>query len=117
MNTIAEKLEQLGKLNREINLLKKEIAEHKDGYIYKVCIRSYGSVSWQEHFNPYTIQNIVDEYGDGYDGLVEVYTNNPDLKLDSYGCLTELSLEELPEEKNISKSQAFVNNAILGLNL
>jgi hypothetical protein len=92
---------------------------YSDGFIYLVCIRSYGSMRWKSYTNPYFIEELVYEYGDGYDGLLEIYSNNPDyLRPDDDGCIDTfkiLSLDELNamSKTNIPMSQAMCNQMMM----
>lgn len=108
---IQSLLASLEEAKRKVYEIQESIRTYQDGYIYHVLILSYGSQSWSIHYNSHSVQEILDEYGDGYDGLVEVYTDNPKPKLQDYGCLRDVcTLEELPESRQeISKSAGFVN--------
>lgn len=77
------KLDGLVELRNEINQL---IQDYKDGYFYICEVRSYGR-NWKESdiYNIKTLQDLCYEYY-GDDGIVDVYSNNPDLSgLDNYG--------------------------------
>ena len=102
------KLEQI-KLEYEkalgiANKLYNELTSTPDGYLYKVIINSYGSRSACDYINQYPVDSLVSEYGDGYDGLLNIYSNNPRLihkvGKDTGRCDTYYTLEELPEEKS-----------------
>jgi len=86
------KLDGLVELRNEINQL---IQDYKDGYFYICEVRSYGR-NWKEN-NIYNIKSLQDlcyeYYGD--DGIVDVYSNNPDLsKLDNYGDVMFVPTED-----------------------
>ena len=64
------------------------IHDFKDGYFYICEVRSYGR-NWKawDIYNTHTLQELCYQYG-GDDGIVDVYSNNPDLSgIDNYGCL------------------------------
>ena len=64
------------------------IHNHSDGFLYICNVRSYGR-NWKEWdiYNTYTLQELCYQYG-GDDGIVDVYSNNPDLSgIDNYGVL------------------------------
>lgn len=70
--------------NEVINM----IDNYKDGYFYICNVRSYGR-NWRDNniHNIHTLQTLCYEYG-GEDGIVDVYSNNPDLSMiDNYGDL------------------------------
>lgn len=107
-------------LNKQLHTVERQIDNYEDGYTYHVAICSYGSVYWEKFNNPIGIYPLIKEYQDGYDGLVEIYTDNPtlvsDLESEDQGCGRYYTLDELPEHKrNVSKSDAFVNNMTRGL--
>jgi len=68
-------------------LVNAHISAYKDGYFYICKVRSYGR-NWQEHVNnEYELQELCYRY-DGYDGIVDVYSNHPDLSnIHNYGDL------------------------------
>lgn len=94
---------QLNELYEQLDTVSTLIREYKDGYIYWVCIRSYGSVRWKQVNNRQEINELVDEYADGYDGKLDIYSNNPRLLKKvgrlSYMCDDYYTLEDLPEDK------------------
>ena len=72
----------------ELLTLKNEIDNHvhsySDGFVYICKVRSYGR-NWNERVsNPYTLRDLCYRY-DGYDGIVDVYSTNPDLSIENYG--------------------------------
>lgn len=99
----AIKKAQLNELYEQLNTVEHLIKEYKDGYIYYVCIRSYGSVRWRQYNNRKAITELLEEYGDGENGILDIYSNNPRLLKKvgekTYMCDTYYTLEELPEDK------------------
>ena len=90
-------LEELVELRNTVNGM---IHSYKDGFLYICKVRSYGSM-WSEYPN-----NVVDleelcmRY-DGQDGIVDVYTNNPDLHIENYGDVKFVpTKEDLEKWKN-----------------
>lgn len=68
------------------NSISDRISNYKDGYFYICKVRSYGR-TWNDNsiFNIHTLQELCYEYY-GEDGIIDVYSNNPDLStLDNYG--------------------------------
>ena len=110
MKKLEELKAELAAVRKQAWEIEKQIREMADGFTYHVCVSSYGSHSWSTCKNPVIIQELCDEYGDGYDGLVQVFTDNPNLEVNEYGCLQLYSLDELPEvRRNVSKSEAQLN--------
>jgi hypothetical protein len=61
------------------------IENYSDGYVYLCNVRSYGRI-WKERVpNTYVLQKLCYRY-DGDDGIVDVYSTNPDLSMiENYG--------------------------------
>jgi hypothetical protein len=118
MSDYTSYLAELKIAEAKVSEIRSNINNAEDGFIYHIQICSYGSVSWETAKNPFYIQELCNEYFDGYNGLVYVYTNNTSLDLDHYGCLTIETLDRLPEDrKEVSKSQAFNDTITRGLGL
>ena len=92
------------------NKLYQEILDTSDGFIYMTCLRSYGSIRWKHHNNEFSVQDLCNEYY-GDNGIVDVYTNNPNHKIDSYGSVLVKTYEEIVDmsKENISMSNAICN--------
>ena len=75
-------IEQLVELKDKIS---GQIYSFEDGYFYICKINSYGR-SWEEKgiTNPYTLQELCYQYN-GDEGILNVYTNNPNLNVQNYG--------------------------------
>ncbi len=84
-------IEELINLRDKINSI---INNYDDNYIYIVTVRSYGR-TWKEHIhNTYTLQELCYKY-DGYDGIVDIYSTNPDLsQLHNYGTTMYIKSEQ-----------------------
>ncbi len=93
MNIEQYSIEELIELRNTINGI---IDTYEDGYTYICNIRSYGK-NWIENGikNIHTLQELCHQYY-GYDGIVDVYSTNPNLKeLDNYGkTMYIVSVEE-----------------------
>jgi hypothetical protein len=64
-----------------------------DGFIYICEVRSYGN-RWKNVLtNELAVNDLCVEY-DGYDGIVDVYTTNPDAKISNYGEVNYIKSEE-----------------------
>ena len=103
---IKEYIDAQDKLAKIRSLLEKQI----DGYKYLTCTRCYGSLNYQLHNNEFTVQELCDEfYGDN--GIVDVYTTNPDNTISTYGNVILCSDEEFEalHKDDISMSQAIGN--------
>jgi len=98
------------------NKLYQEILDTSDGFIYLTELRCYGSIRWSNHKNEFSVQDICDEYS-GDNGIVDVYTNNPNHTISSYGGVTVMTEEEMfnMSKEDISMSNAMCNWITKGL--
>lgn len=71
-------------LNEVRNTTANLIHEYEDGFQYECKVRSYGRNWTQKLNNSHAVQDLCYEY-DGDDGIIDVYTNNPDLSISNYG--------------------------------
>ena len=60
------------------------IYDYKDGYVYICNVRSYGRNWTEKPNNTHELQELCYHY-DGQDGIVDVYSTNPNLDIDNYG--------------------------------
>jgi len=82
------KIDELVELRNSINNM---IDNYEDGYIYICKCRSYGR-NWTDNYikNTHTLQELCNRYS-GDDGIVDVYSTNPDLShIDNYGELKHI---------------------------
>jgi hypothetical protein len=87
-------IDELVELRDEIN---NRIYSYEDGYIYICKCRSYGLETsyfkfWTDNHikNTHTLQELLYKY-DGEDGIVDVYSTNPDLSnIHNYGGLKHI---------------------------
>ena len=86
------------------------VSDYKDGYFYICEVRSYGR-NWKDNFihNTHTLQELCYQYY-GDDGIVDVFSNNPDLsKIDNYGNVMFVPSKEDYEKW---KSYVYLKNSI-----
>lgn len=91
-------IKELVKMRDEID---SRIQNYKDGYFYLCNVRSYGR-NWKENVhNTYTLQELCYRY-DGDDGIVDVYSNNPNLgEIYNYGLVMYVpTVEDYEASKN-----------------
>ena len=82
--------EELVELRNTINGM---IHSYKDGFLYICKVRSYGSY-WTEYPNNVVeLEDLCMRY-DGQDGIVDVYTTNPDVSIYNYGDLMYIESRE-----------------------
>lgn len=98
INAIKEK--HLSELYKQLRIIERFMTDCKDGYTYWICIHRYGSSRWQELNNTYAVEQVIEEYGDGHDGMVDIYSNNPEylskVGEETYMCDSYYTLDELP---------------------
>jgi hypothetical protein len=81
MNLSGLTLEQLVTIKNDVESL---IYNFSDGFFYICKVRSYGKNWTETKQNTHTTSELCNQY-DGCDGIVTIYTNNPDCKIYSYG--------------------------------
>lgn len=84
-------IEQLAELRNQIDNI---INTYDDNYFYICKVRSYGR-NWTEHVtNTHTLQELCYRYN-GDDGIVDIYSTNPDLtQLHNYGTTMYIKSEQ-----------------------
>jgi hypothetical protein len=99
-------IEELITLKSEIE---NRISSYVDGFIYICNVRSYGR-NWTERVNNvHDLQELCFRY-DGYDGIVDVYSTNPDLSgVHNYGDVKYIVSED---DYNRWKEYEFRKNTI-----
>lgn len=105
---MEELIQEYNNAQNLVHKIRKEIGNTSDGFIYLACVRSYGSVQWITFINQFLAQELCDEYN-GDDGIVDIYTNNPNNTIDGYGDVEVISIEEL---QNISKDNISMSRAV-----
>jgi hypothetical protein len=103
-------IQEIQSLEEKIFKLRSQLREHKDGFFYLTCLRCYGSLNYKTYTNKFFVQELCDEYY-GDNGIVDVYTTNPDHGICTYGDVHVMTLEEIQNlsQRNISMSQAVTN--------
>ena len=83
--------EELVELRNKIDGM---IRSYKDGYLYICKVRSYGR-NWNENINNvFELEELCQRYS-GDDGIVDVYSTNPNLKdIYNYGDLRYIESQE-----------------------
>ena len=76
------------------NKVENMVRSYKDGYLYICKVRSYGR-NWTENVNnTFELEQLCYQY-DGQDGIVDVYSTNPNLKdVHNYGNLMYIESKE-----------------------
>lgn len=91
------------------NRVDSAIYSYKDGYVYICKVRSYGR-NWTENVNnTHELQELCYRY-DGQDGIVDVYSTNPDLSsIDNYGDLRYIeSVEDYEKWYNYEQLKSLI---------
>ena len=92
MNIEKYTIEELIQLKDDVT---SRINDYRDGYLYICNVRSYGR-NWRESwiYNTHTLQELCHRYF-GDDGIVDVYSTNPDLsKIENYGDVMYIVSED-----------------------
>jgi hypothetical protein len=107
---MKELIEKYERAKEKADKLYMEILDTPDGFLYATCLRCYGSIRWETHKNEFCVQDLCDYYN-GDNGIVDVYTNNPNHKIESYGSVEVKTYDEIVDmsKENISMSNAICN--------
>jgi hypothetical protein len=89
-------IQQYRDAQQRVEDLYKQICNTEDGFVYITRLRCFGMVYCETHKNTFTVQELCDGYI-GDNGIVDVYTNNPNHGIDTYGSVEMMSLEELED--------------------
>jgi len=110
-------MDELISLRNEIDGL---IHSYEDGYLYICSIRQFGSV-WEERPKSlYSLRELCDSYY-GDNGIVDVYTNNPNLgfpemEFENYGNVMYIKSEDdYREWIKHTKTKNLIENITMGL--
>ena len=76
---MEELLKQLEAAKSEVSRIRTALHKLKDGYIYVTSLQVLGSEYWDVHTNQFPVEELQDEYYSGENGILTVYTNNPEL--------------------------------------
>ena len=83
-------VEELRELQNKIG---NYLHDMNDGFIYICEVRSYGN-RWKNVLtNELAVNDLCIKY-DGEDGIVDVYTTNPDAKIENYGEVNYIKSED-----------------------
>ena len=105
---MKELIQEYKDAQEQVSLLRNKIRNTSDGFIYLICLRCYGSIQWITFTNEFLTQELCNDYN-GDDGIVDVYTDNSNNTIISYGDVEIKSIEEL---QNISQDDISMSRAI-----
>ena len=105
MNLSDYTFDELVKLKNEIESY---LRSTPDGFLYICKVRSYGRNWIERHENSYSVNELCIRY-DGEEGIVDVYTTNPDLNMYNYGNVFYVKSEE---DYNSWKEWDYLTNSI-----
>jgi hypothetical protein len=81
----------------ELRKLQNKISNYlhnlNDGFGYICQVRSYGNTWKNVLTNEFAVNDLCEQY-DGYDGIVDVYTTNPDANINNYGEVNYVKSQE-----------------------
>ena len=84
------------------NRISSYLYTREDGFKYICECRSYGRRWTEKPTNELAVNDLCLQY-DGYDGIVDVYTTNPDAKIQNYGLVCYIKSEEEYEKHKQSE--------------
>lgn len=88
---MEELLKQLEAAQEAVDDIRSQLYNLKDGYIYVVKIQAYAADFFQVYQTPFLVHKLLEEFITGEDGILTIYTNNPEKQ--EWGNI--LSIEEL----------------------
>lgn len=101
-------VEELRELENSISYY---IHNREDGFSYICECRSYGRNWKQTLTNEVAVNDLCGEYN-GEDGIVDVYTTNPDAKIENYGEVNHIkSVEDYEKWKKSEDLMVLIKNA------
>jgi hypothetical protein len=105
MNLSDNTFDELVKLKNDIESY---LRSTPDGFLYICKVRSYGRNWIERHENSYSVNELCIRY-DGEEGIVDVYTTNPDLNMYNYGNVFYIKSEK---DYNSWKEWDYLTNSI-----
>lgn len=111
MKTLEQLTAELETAREQVFVIEQQIRKIEDGFIYVTKTRCWGSITWRSHTNAFCANEEVKEYY-GDNGIVDLYTNNPNHNIDNYSGDTHVMSEEEilnMAKENISMSRAICN--------
>lgn len=100
-------IEELIQMKEKIDSL---IYSYSDGHDYVCSVRSFGR-NWVEHLkNTYEVQRLCRQY-EGDDGIVDIFTTNPNLDVYNYGNIFYInSVEDYHKWSDYVDNESILKN-------
>lgn len=94
----------------KVTEIKHKIKHFNDGFIYLVCILSYGKKRWSFYTNQYIPNELCREY-EGEQGFAYVYTNNINYQHNDAREIHHMTIEEIDKmsKDEVSMSQTVID--------
>ncbi len=109
MKTLEQLKTELETVRKQAYEIESQIRNTSDGFKYLTQTCVYGSITWESHNNAFAANEEVSQYC-GEDGMVYLYTNNPNHNIQNYSGDTEIISEE--DMLNMSKENVSMSKAI-----
>ena len=116
MKTLEQLTAELETAKQQVSIIENQIRQISDGFKYLTQTCCWGSVRWQSHNNAFCANEEVREYY-GDNGIVHLYTNNPNHNISTYGDVEVMTYDEIinMSKESISMSNAICNWMTVGL--
>lgn len=111
MKTLEQLKAELETVRKQAYKIEKQIRNTSDGFKYLTQTCVYGSITWKSHNNKFAANEEVSEYW-GDNGIVNLYTNNPNHNIQNYSGDTKIISKENMlnmSKENVSMSKAICN--------
>ncbi len=101
-------IEEIRLTQKKLSDLRSQLHKQNDGFLYLTCLCYYRSFTYKTYTNKFLVQELCNKYY-GDNGIVNVYTTNPDHGIDTCGDVNVMTLEEI---QNISKEDISMSEAV-----
>jgi len=111
MKTLEQLKAELKTVRQQASKIESQIRNTSDGFKYLTQTCVYGSITWQSHNNAFAANEEISEYY-GDNGIVHLYTNNPNHNIENWSGSNKIMSEEdmlNMSKENISMSKAICN--------
>lgn len=105
-------IKKIKKLEEKLSELHYQLKQYKDGFFYLTELSCHGSVTFETHNNEFFVKELCEKYWSGEDGIVDVYTTNPNPSSEFYTVCGKVHVMTLEEIQNISQEDISMSEAI-----
>ena len=111
MTQLEQLIAEHNTAKQQLYAIENQIRQTSDGFKYLTQTRCWGSIRWESHNNAFAANQEVEQYN-GDNGIVDLYTNNPNHDIENYsGSVILMSEEDMLKlsKEDVSMSRAMCN--------